>query len=210
MRKTRMTRGRISYRCNKQRTQNNLCILEPSIRLGAAILDFCGIARLSFLGLNLQAAKLGWMGSLMGTGDGANIQNNMARVMHGYLVCRQVREEHLIPSAILAADLLAVHPGCVPAGCEEMCGTALEAKKKTAKRTASTWEASKGTTPALHPVEQSHTCLLFDLEHDECVVLQRGRVRLAPPVPRLGKPLLVALREKGCGQEEGDVAQEDA
>ena len=100
-----MTQGRITNRCNTQRAQYNLCILEPSIRLATAILDFCGIARLSFLGLNLQPAKWGWMGSLMGTRDGANIQNNMARVMHGYLVCGHVGEEHLILSAILAANL---------------------------------------------------------------------------------------------------------
>ena len=131
-RNTRMTRGIITYRCKTQHAQYNLCVLEPSIRLGSAILDFCGIARLSFLRLNLQA--VGGLSSLlkMGTGDchGATIQNNMAVVMHGYLICGHVGEEHLILSAILAADLLAVHPGWVPPGCEEMCGTAPEAETK--------------------------------------------------------------------------------
>ena len=71
------------------------------------------------------------MGSLMGTGDGANIRNNIAGVTHGYLVCGHVGEEHLTLSAILAANLLAIHPGCVPTGCEETCGTAPKAKTKT-------------------------------------------------------------------------------
>ena len=102
-----MKQDRITNICNTQRAQNNLCILEPSIRLGAAILDFCGIARLVFLGLNLQASKLGEMGCLRGTVDGTNIQNNMARVPHGYLVCGHNREEHLVLSVILA---------CVPNG----------------------------------------------------------------------------------------------
>ena len=62
----------------------------------------------------------------MGIGDGANVQKNLARVMHGYLICGHIGEEHLILAAILAADLLAVHPCCVPPGCEEMCGTAPE------------------------------------------------------------------------------------
>ena len=126
-RKTRMTRGRITYRCNTRRAQYNLCILEPPIRLGAAILDLCGITRVSFLRPNLQVAKLGCVRSLMSAGDGANIQNNVARVMHGYLVCGHVGEEHLILSAILAAELLAVHSGCVPTGYEE---TTREAKTK--------------------------------------------------------------------------------
>ena len=131
-RNRRMTRGRITYRCNTQHAQHNPCVLKPSIRLGAAILDLRGIARLSFLVLNLQAAKLGGLSSLLmkGTGDGANIQNNMARVTHGYLICGHIGEEHLILSAILAAELLAIHSGCVPTGCEEMCGTAPQAETK--------------------------------------------------------------------------------
>ena len=32
----------------------------------------------------------------MGTGNNANIQNNMARVMHRYLIFGHVGEEHLI------------------------------------------------------------------------------------------------------------------
>ena len=78
-----MTRGKITYRCNTQHAQYNLCVLKPSIWHGAAILDFCGIARLSFLRLNLQSAKLGGLSSLliMGIGDGANIQNNMVSCM---------------------------------------------------------------------------------------------------------------------------------
>ena len=45
-------------------------------------------------------------------------------------ICSHVGEEHLILSAILAANLPAVHRGSVPAGCEEMCGTAPEAETK--------------------------------------------------------------------------------
>ena len=131
-RNTHTTRGRITYRCNTQHALYNLCVLKPSIRLGAAILDFRGIAQLPFLRLNLQA--VGGVSSLlkMETGDchSATIQNNMARVMHGYLICGHVGEEHLILSAILAADLFAVHPGCVPPSCEDMCGTAPEAETK--------------------------------------------------------------------------------
>ena len=49
-RKTRMTQGRITTRCNMQLAQYNLGILEPSIWLGAAVLDFCGIVQSAFLG----------------------------------------------------------------------------------------------------------------------------------------------------------------
>ena len=101
---------------------------------------------------------------------GATKRNIMALVMHAYLICGHVGEVHLIFSAILAAGFLAVDPGCVPPSCAEMCGAA-QKQKKNVKRTTLTWETSKGTTPVLHPIEQSHTCLLFDLEHDERVVL---------------------------------------
>ena len=134
------------------------------------------------------------------------MQNNMACVKHGYLLCGHVGEVHLIFSAILAANLLAIHLGSVPIGCEETRGTALEAKNNT-KRTESRREATKGTRAPIHPVEQSHTCLLFDLEHDERIVLERGRVPPAPQAPPFGKPLLVAVREEGCGQKERAVAQ---
>ena len=67
----------------------------------------------------------------------------------------------------------------------------------------------KSTTPAHHAFQQSHTCLLFDLEHDERVVLQRDRVPLAPQVAPLGKPLLVAVRDKGCRHKEKTEVQED-
>ena len=140
-RNTRMTRGKITYRCNTQHAQNNLCVLEPSIRLSATILDFCGIAGLAFLRLNLQA--LGGVSSLskMETRDChvATIQNIMALVMHAYLICGHIGEVHLILSAILAAHFLAVDPGCVPPSCAEMCGTAAEAETKNVKRTTSTW-----------------------------------------------------------------------
>ena len=125
----------------------------------------------------------------------------MALVMHAYLICGDVGEVHLIFSAILAAGFLAVDPCCVPPSCAEMCGTA-QKKKKKVKRTTSTWETSKGTTPVLHPIEQSHTCLLLDLEHDERVVLERGRVPPTAQVAPLGQPLLVAVREKRCGHKE--------
>ena len=85
--------------------------------------------------------------------------------MHAYLICGHVGEVNLIFSAILAAGFLAVDPGCVPPCCAEMCGTAQKQKQKMGSE-----------RPVLHPSEQSHTCLLFDLEHDERVVLQRGRV----------------------------------
>ena len=51
--------------------------------------------------------------------------------------------------------------------------------------------------------------MLFDLEHDERVVLQRGR---APPTAQtgpLGKPVLVAVREKRCGHKERAEVHED-
>ena len=41
-RNARMTRGKITYRYNTHHAQYNLCVLEPSIRLGAANLDFRG------------------------------------------------------------------------------------------------------------------------------------------------------------------------
>ena len=85
-----------------------------------------------------------------------------------------------------------------------------EAEKKKVKRTTSTWGTWKGTTPVLHPIEQSHTCLLFDLEHDERVVLQRGRAPPTAQVAPLGEPLLVAIREKRCGHKERAEVQEDA
>ena len=90
------------------------------------------------------------MGNLMGTGDGAKIQNNMARVMHGYLVCGHVGEEHLIFLATLAADLVVIHPGSVPTGCEETCDTAPEAKKKreTHRIDAGRIKRHKTPTPA--------------------------------------------------------------
>ena len=66
----------------------------------------------------------------MGTGDRAKTQNNMARVVNGYWICGHVGEEHLILSAILAADLRVVHRGCVPPGGEGICGTAPEAETK--------------------------------------------------------------------------------
>ena len=61
---------------------------------------------------------------------GATRRNIMALVMHAYLMCGDVGEVHLIFSAILAAGLLAVDPGCVPPSCAEMCGTAQKQKKK--------------------------------------------------------------------------------
>ena len=120
------------YRCNAQHAQNNLCVLEPSIRLSAAILDFCGIAGLSFLRLDLQA--VGGVSSLSKretrNRHGATIQNIMALVMHAYLICGHVGEVHLFLLAMLAADFLAVDPGCVPPSCAEMCGTARKQKQK--------------------------------------------------------------------------------
>ena len=73
------------------------------------------------------------------------------------------------------------------------------------KQTTSTWETSKGTTPLLHPIEQSHTCLLFDLEHDERVVLQRGRAPPTAQVSPLGHPLLVMWLsgKSGAGIKKG-------
>ena len=123
-----------------------------------------------------------WMGSLMGTGDGANAQHNMARVLHGYLVSCHLGEEHLILSAILAADLLTVHTGRLPTVCEAMCGKAGKQKKNT-KQTVLTRETSKGTTLPLQPVGKSRICLFFDLEHDERVVLVRGCVPQLPQCP---------------------------
>ena len=127
-----MTRGRIPYICNTQHAQYNLSVLAPSIRLGAAILDFCGIAGLSFLRLNLQPVAGVSSLSKMETREchGATIQNIMAPVMHAYLICGHVGEVHLILSAILAADFLAVDPCCVPPSWAEMCGTAVEAERK--------------------------------------------------------------------------------
>ena len=127
-RKTRMTQGGITTRCNRQLGQYNLAILEPSIWLGAALLDFCWIAQPFLV---FTCGQQCWMGSLMGTGDIAKIQNNMAHVMHGYLVCGHVGEVHLIFSAILAADLLASELGSVPTGCEQTCGRGLAAMKST-------------------------------------------------------------------------------
>ena len=127
-----MTGGRITYRCNTQHTQNNLCVLEPSIRLSAAILGFSRSPRLSFLRLDLQA--VGGVSSLLKieTKDcrGATKKNIMALVMHAYLICSHVAEVHLIFSATLAADLFAVDPGCVPPSCAEMCGTAQKQKRE--------------------------------------------------------------------------------
>jgi hypothetical protein len=62
---------------------------------------------------------------------GATKRNIMALVMHAYLICGDVGEVHLIFSAILAAGLLAVDPGCVPPSCADMCGTAQKQKKKS-------------------------------------------------------------------------------
>ena len=62
---------------------------------------------------------------------GATIQNIMALVMHAYLICGHFGEVHLILSAILAADFLAVDPCCVPPSWAEMCATAVEAEKKS-------------------------------------------------------------------------------
>ena len=100
----------------------------------------------------------------METGDyhGATIQNNMARVMHGYLICGQVGEEHLILSAILAADLLAVHPGCVPPSCEEMCGTAPEAKTKRRNERHQRGRHQKAQHPFSTPLNNHiHVCCLI-------------------------------------------------
>ena len=140
---------------------------------------------------------------------GATIKNIVALVMRAYLTCGLVGEVHLILSAILALDFLAVDLGRVPPSCAEMCGTAPEAQTKKAKRTTSTWETSKVTTPVLHPIERSHTCLLFDLEHDERVVLQRGCAPSTAQVAPLGQPLLLAVREKRCGHKERAEVQED-
>ena len=70
-------------------------------------------------------------------------------------------------------------------------------------------ETSNGTTPVLRSIEQSHTCLLFDLEHDERVVLWQGRTLLTTQVTPLRKPLLVAVLEKGCRHKERAEVQED-
>ena len=127
-----MTGGRITYRCNPQHAQNNLCVLEPSSQLSAAFLDFCGIAGLSFLRLDLQAIDGVSSLSKIETRDrhGATIQNIMALVMHAYLIRGHAGEVHLIVSAILVADFLAVDSGCVPPSCAEMCGKAQQQKEK--------------------------------------------------------------------------------
>ena len=138
----------------------------------------------------------------IGDYHGATIQNKMARVMHAYLICGHVGEEHLILSAILAADLLAIHPSCVPPSCEEMCGTAPKAETKRRKERHRRGRHQKAQHSVLPRIEQSHTCLLFDLEHDERVVLQHGRDPLTAQVAPLGKPLLVVVRENGCRHKE--------
>ena len=100
----------------------------------------------------------------MESGDchGATIQNNKARVMHGYLICGHVYEKHLILSAILAADLLAVQLGCVPPSWQEMCGTAPEAETKRRNERHRRGRHQKAQHPYSTPLNNHiHDCCLI-------------------------------------------------